>query len=444
MCIVEKMVRRHSRNMALVVAILLINLEIGTASFIQVPQVNYTSFLPIVIGKGLGITNLVSVSISGRAGNGKSFGADVSGDGRFVAFSSDASDLVPFDTNGVEDVFIRDLVTGVTTRVSISSNGAQGKYESFYPSLSADGRYVAFQSAADNLVPGESYYDWDIFVHDRLTGQTEIVSISNSGEHGNSSSLFPEISADGRVIVFESRASNLDGPNDRNLIQVFVHDRVLKTITRVPATTDHATYPDLSSDGRHIVFLSFAPDLVPNDTNGVEDAFTYDRFTGQIERVSVSSTGVQADRLSYSPSISLDGRYVSFNSRATTLGDDDEDGYYFDMFVRDRLTNQTTRVTLKDDGSDLSSTDLATGGISGDGSIVYFDRSYDIYIRDWQQSDTELVSVSSDGEPANQGCRFPDISGDGRVIAFECLADNLDPNDLNDEWDIYVHIRNGP
>lgn len=444
MYLVVKVVKRYSRNLVLVVAILFLNLKIGTAGYIQGPQVNYTSFLPIVIGKGLGITSLVSVSMSGRGGNGKSFGADVSGDGRFVAFSSDASDLVPSDTNGVEDVFVRDLVTGVTTRVSIASNGAQGKYESFYPSLSADGRYVAFQSAADNLVPDESYYDWDIFVHDRLTSSTEIVSISSSGMHGNSDSLFPEISADGRFVAFESRASNLDGSNPGSLNQIFIHDRMTRTTFRVPPITGDASNPKLSGDGRYVAFVSLASDLVPGDTNHVEDAFVYDRVTGQIDRVSVSSTGVQADRSIYSLSVSLDGRYASFNSRATTLGEDDPDGYYFDMFVHDRTIKQTKRVTIRDDGSDFSTTNLFTSGISGDGRIIFFDRSYDIYIRDWQQSHTELVSVNSNGEPANRGCSFPDISTDGRVIAFECVADNLDPNDKNGEWDIYVHIRNSP
>ena len=401
---------------------------------------NQKIFLPVVIGPNLKVTNLVSVALDGRAGNGKSFGADVSGDGRYVGFTSAASDLVPNDTNATEDVFVRDLLTGATTRVSIASDGAQGRYESFYPSLSADGRFVAFQSAADNLVPGEGYYDWDIFVHDRLTGVTEIVSVSNSGEHGNSDSLFPEITADGRFVVFTSHASNLDGPNDDNLTQAFVHDRLLKTTARIMDISNHLAYVTLSGDGRYIAFTSFASDLVPGDTNGVEDVFVYDRLTSQIERASVSSAGVQADRPSYSPSISYDGRYLSFNSRATTLGDDDEDSYYFDMFVRDRATGETTRVTKKDDGSDFSSTSLQTSGISGDGRIIFFDQSYEIYIRDWQHNRTEYVSVSSTGEPANPGCTFPSISTDGRVIAFECRAENLDLNDLNDEWDIYVHI----
>jgi len=213
------------------------------------------------------VVQRVSVASGGTQGNGDSGCPSISADGRYVAFQSYASNLVPGDTNEVGDVFVHDRLTGQTTRVSVASDGTEGNDYSRRPSISADGRYVAFASLASNLVPGDTNGTWDVFVHDRLTGQTTRVSVASGGAQGNSGSWCPSISADGRYVAFQSYASN----------------------------------------------------LVPGDTNGVLDVFVHDRLTGQTTRVSVASDGTQGDSYSFGSSISADGRYVAFSSLASNL-----------------------------------------------------------------------------------------------------------------------------
>jgi Tol biopolymer transport system component len=173
-----------------------------------------------------GQTSRVSVSSSGEQGNGESRFPSLSADGRYVAFESLASNLVPSDTNGTPDVFIHDRVTGQMTRVSVSSSGEEGNGNSSEASVSANGRYVAFHSSASNLVPGDTNGTWDVFVHDRVTGQTSRVSVSSSGEQGNGNSYEANISPDGRYVAFGSAASNLVPGDTNGTPDVFVHDRV--------------------------------------------------------------------------------------------------------------------------------------------------------------------------------------------------------------------------
>ena len=289
-------------------------------------------------------TARVSVSSGGTQGNGGSVKAALSADGRFVAFESSATNLVPNDSNARSDIFVRDRTTGQTSRVSVGfSGGTQGNGSSFRPALSADGRFVAFESFATNLVPNDSNATKDIFVHDRETGQTSRVSVGFSGgTQGNGSSINAALSADGRFVAFSSNATNLV-PNDSNASSdIFVHDRTTGQTSRVSVGFSGGTQgnggsinPALSADGRFVAFESNATNLVPTDSNTRRDIFVHDRETGQTSRVSVSSGGVQGNNVSFNAALSADGRFVAFESNATNLVPNDSNSRR-DIFVRDR------------------------------------------------------------------------------------------------------------
>jgi WD40-like Beta Propeller Repeat len=246
---------------------------------------------------------------------------------------------VPGDTNQVADVFVHDFQTGQTTLESVDSAGVEGSGAA--PSLSADGRYVAFESGGAGLVPGDTYGYIDIFVHDRTGGSTTRVSVDSAGAQANSGSGQPSISADGRCVAFHSDASNLV-PGDTNMKQdVFVHDRQTGQTTRVSVSSAgvQANYGGrectLSADGRYVVFETNSTNLVSGDTNLRWDIFVRDRQTNQTTRVSVSSAGIQGNSESLRSTISADGRCVAFDSLATNFAANDMNNSP-DVFVHDR------------------------------------------------------------------------------------------------------------
>ena len=327
----------------------------------------------VPVARAHGTTERVSVSSDGAQGNKDSFGSPaISSSGRFVAFKSDATNLVPGDTNRYEDVFVHDRKTGNTRRVSVTSGGAQGNGSSFEPVISAGGRFVAFGSFATNLVPGDTNDYEDVFVHDRRTGKTWRVSVSSGGSQGNVYSYGPAISPGGRFVAFSSSATNLVPRDTNDSGDVFVHDRRTGTTERVSVSSDGAqgnqqsSQPAISPGGRFVAFSSQATKLVPGDTNRWDDVFVHDRRTGTTERVSVSSGGAQGNKGSGSPTISPGGRFVAFSSAATNLVPGDTNGL-IDVFVRDRRTGTTERVSV---GSGGTQGDHGGGGpaaISSDG-----------------------------------------------------------------------------
>jgi len=221
---------------------------------------------------------LAAADLGEVEGDGNSCRASLSADGRYVAFGSNASNLVVGDTNGVTDVFVRDRGTGETTRVSVDSAGVEGNHDSHFPSISADGRYVAFMSLASNLVAGDaSGTIWQIFVHDRVTSETTRVSVDSAGVEANDQRLEPSISADGRYVYFYSYASNLVVSDANGACDVFVHDRVTGETTRVSVDSagveanGGSEQASVSADGRYVTFCSYASNLVVGDTNGFID-----------------------------------------------------------------------------------------------------------------------------------------------------------------------------
>jgi len=409
-----------------------------------------------------GITERVSVSSAGAQGDDHSLWASISADGRFVAFFSHASNLVTGDTNLCDDVFVHDRQTAATERVSVSSAGAEGNDLSWNCSISAGGRFVAFCSQASNLVPGDTNVNWDVFVHDRQTGTTERVSVSSAGAQGIGTSWGCSISTDGRFVAFESFASNLV-PGDTNLSpDIFVHDRQTGVTERVSVSSVGAQgdwnscFPSISPDGRFVAFLSDASNLVPGDTNGVRDVFVRDRQSGTTERVNLSSTGEQAVGGSWGssdPSISADGRFVAFESDANNIVPGDTNGRA-DVFVRDRRTGVTERVSVSSAAAQ-GNWESAGPSISAGGRFVAFESfatnlvpgdangRYDVFVHDRQTGVTELVSISSEGAQGNGSSVSRSISADGRFVAFNSYASNLVPGDTNGQADVFVRDRLG-
>ncbi|MBI4200733.1 MAG: PD40 domain-containing protein, partial [Chloroflexi bacterium] len=299
-----------------------------------------------------GETTMVSVSTAGVQGNTTSNSPSISADGRFVAFYSFATNLVAGDTNMVGDIFVHDRQAGETTRASVSSGGAQANDSSGEPSISADGRFVAFWSQATNLVPGDTNGTADIFLRDWQGGATNIVSLSSSGAQGNGGSGGPSMSTDTRFIAFHSYASNLVAGDTNNVQDVFVHDRQTGATSRVSVSTavvqgnQASVNPTISADGRFVAFGSYASNLVAGDTNNVQDVFVHDRQTGETTRASVSTAGAQGFNASGFPAISVDGRFVAFQSDSFNLVAGDTNGKS-DIFVRDlgpRLTVEFTQA----------------------------------------------------------------------------------------------------
>src|SRR6476661_2636040 len=275
---------------------------------------------------GLMTITPVSVDSAGNLGNSGSTNPAISADGRFVAFYSEASNLVPEDTNGKPDIFVRDRLTNTTTRVSVDSAGNQANSFSNDPSISADGRFVAFTSGASNLVPGGTNNTSDIFVRATLTNTTTRVSVDSAGNQGNRDAYGASISADGGFLAFESFASNIVPGDTNNTSDIFVRDLLTNTTTRVSVDSAgnlgnvYSGTPSISADGRFVAFYSDATNLVPgDDTNSSRDILVRDRLTNTTTRVSVDSTGNQANSSSFAPSISADGRFVAFYSEATNL-----------------------------------------------------------------------------------------------------------------------------
>jgi Tol biopolymer transport system component len=284
----------------------------------------------------------ISVGPGGTSGNAASAHPAVSADGRWVAFTSRASDLLAGDTNSADDVFLYDRQNGGITRVSVGPDGDQGNsYSSGAVSISADGRWIAFTSSASNLVPFDTNGHEDVFVHDRNTGQTRRVSVGPDASQGNAGSFNPALSADGRWVAFASRATNLVEGDTNGQEDIFVHDSLTGTTSRVSlgpggvqanANSSGAT---ISPEGRFVAFYSAASNVVPGDTNGRADVFVHDRYTGHTTRVSVGPGGAEGNGGSVGTSISAGGRFAAFESDSSNFVGGDTNNQW-DVFVRDR------------------------------------------------------------------------------------------------------------
>jgi Tol biopolymer transport system component len=397
-------------------------------------------------------TNRISVSAQGEQANSYAYEPAISGNGRFVAYFSDASNLVPGDTNGWNDVFVYDTQTGGVERASVTSQEKQVARGGQQPSISDNGRYVAFASDDPKLVPGDTNGFSDIFVRDRSAGTTTRVSVTSTGAQqlgGGASAA--EITGDGRYVVYWSAATNLVPGDTNDNMDVFRYDRVTHTTAIVSVTSAEAPAqgqsgypggPDISNNGRFVVFESDAANLASDDGNEFGlDVFVRDMVNGTTRLISRATSGVAGNSDSYWPSISSDGRYVAFNSDATNLVPGDTNGTW-DIFVRDRWLGQTSLVSRSSSG-EIGNDISYPPDISGNGRYVtYFsiasnlvprdtNRTWDIFRYDRTTGTTIRASVSSRGAQANGASQLPSISYDGRSVVYESDATNLVRPDIN-------------
>jgi len=407
-------------------------------------------------------TERVSVSTAGEQGDWHSFNPAISADGRFVAFTSQSTNLVKGDTNQHDDIFVRDLLRHTTERVSIATGGGQSNGDSDLATISGDGRYFAFASEATNLVKGDTSKNVDIFVRDRLKGTTERVDLTwNGAQIGKGSAGWGMISNDGRYVSFGSAGATVVKGVTHGA-DLFVRDRVKGTTELASLNGSIALPRGISGQGRYVSFESYDARHVKGDTNRNKDVFVYDRTTRKTVRASVSSTGQQGNRDSYGGALSPDGRYVLFNSYADNLVPNDTNNTCFtaplcmDVFLHDLVTGTTERVSVGKGGVEALGGDSEIGDgrvISADGRYVAFYSSadnlgpdedesvWDVFVRDRKLGITERVSASADGTKGNDKSLGATISADGHLVAFWSDATNLVPGDTNGRSDIFVRTR---
>ncbi len=412
-------------------------------------------------------TQLVSFTPDGRAATLGATAPSISADGRFVAFVSTSSDLVEGDTNGVADVFVRDLATGATRRASVASDGAQADGGSGPPAISGSGRFVAFSSEATNLVPRDTNRCFgftvrgscpDLFVHDLETGDTRRVSVGARGLQANGESLYPAISADGRYVAFASLAINLVTRDRNDKMDVFLHDTATGETSRVSVgaqgqEADSFSFaPTVSADGARVAFTSFATNLVGGDGNGADDVFVRDLAAATTVRVSVAADGSEAAGFSGGASLSADGIRVAFWSEGALVPGDSNG--VVDAYVRDLAAGTVVRASVSSRGGQGDGPVTAPPSLSPDGRFVGFEseatnlvpgdrnRSLDVFLHDLTGGTTALVSATPQGRPGNGGSGFPWVSAGGCRVAFSSAATDLAdvPGGIPEESvQVYVH-----
>ena len=407
-------------------------------------------------------TVLVSSTLKGASGDEESggiFGRQaISRSGRYVAFESRASDLGPADTNDDWDIYVWDRKKGSKVRASVAFGGDAGGASGLNSHLSANGRFVVFQSSDTDLVDGgDAGFDSDIFVRDLKKGVTTRVSVDSAGvEAAEGQSHNPFVSASGRWVVFQADAP-LVPDDDNELADVYLHDRKEGTTVRVSVDSAGAQVEgdslgaSVSANGRYVVFESTAPDLVENDRNGDNDIFLRDMKLGTTVRLSVNAAGEEGDDVSTQAMISGNGRYVVFASTATNLVENDGEGN-FDVFLRDLKLGTIERVSVNGEGDDLAGSS-AVPSISHSGRFIAYESDApnlpidaddtngvaDVFLLDRKKATVVRASVDGAGLEVLGGPSFGAVmSGNGRFVAFESDADDLVPDDGNEARDVFL------
>lgn len=312
--------------------------------------------------------------------------------------------------------------TGTVQRVSRAAGGAQSVGPASHPSLSADGRFVAFESDAADVVAGDTNGTRDIFVHDRQSGDNWRVSLDSSGAQAAADCSWPAISADGRYVAFQTLAALV--PDDTNgALDVYVHDRQSHTTLWVSQRTRRkpAGEPSISADGRYVAFSSGSNVLVPGDTNAATDVFVRDMSTGSIERVSLGPSGQQANDHSEWPSISADGNTVAFVTHASNFGSAAASPK---TFLRDRSAAASLEISGPSGGIMPA---LSADGqwVAWVGNVAPNSAAAAVLLTRAADGVTTLASHGLYGEPGDEASWLPSISSDGRYVVFASLAGNL-------------------
>ncbi|MEL7228481.1 MAG: hypothetical protein AAGK38_01040 [Pseudomonadota bacterium] len=390
-------------------------------------------------------TVFISNATGGRA-NADAVEPDISADGRLIVFESQASDYVAGDTNGLRDIFLHDTETGTTTIISKAADGTSNSAGGRHPEISADGQFIVFESSSNNLVDNDTNIKRDIFLHNRITGETTLVSKATDGTQGNGGSFSATISADGKFIAYSSDATNLVANDTNGSRDVFLYDveNGTTTLVGVDSNGNQASESDgasLSADGSLVSFLSFDSSLIPGESGFTGNVFVHNTNTGETNRASQSEAGTGTNSSSKQATLSNDGQFIVFESKAVTFLSDDPNEWatdaFTDVFRKDLSTGEIIQVSLQADGSHPGGTsELAD--ISGDGRyVVYNDaagdvipgdnnRTSDVLVLDTHTGQRALVSVASDGTQGDQFVVDSAISADGSRIVFTTRASNLD------------------
>ena len=354
--------------------------------------------------RATGETTRVSLANGGgQATGGQSTASAITDDGRYIAFLSEATNLVAGDTNGVRDAFLHDRESSTTTRISVSTGGVEGDQNAFEVAMGSGNRYIGFASSATTMVAGDTNGTPDIFLHDTTTAVTNRESVASGGTEGTggTSSQSVSLTADGTILVFFTDNSNLVGGDTNGTNDVFLRRPGSNNTERVSIVTGGAqgTGGDalgavISGDGGIVAFQASMTNLVAGDTNGTQDIFVHETSTGTTTRVSVSSGGAEATGSSFAPAVNLDGRYVAFVSGAANLVAGDTNGVN-DVFLHDRQTAVTSRMNVSLSGGaeangasatvklsrdcphiafDSAGTNLVAGDTNGSGDVFVYDR----------------------------------------------------------------------
>jgi putative cell wall-binding protein len=400
-------------------------------------------------------TTLVSQTPGGVAGNSYSGSAKISADGDSVAFYSWASNIIVGDTNAVSDIFVRDLTTGQTVRASVANDGAEANNYSWSPSISGDGSKVAFGSAATNLVAGDTNGHDDIYVRDLVAGTTVRASLAHDGAQPNAACGPTVISDDGRYVAFESDATNLVAGGTDGTRHIFLRDLQANTTELISQSSagveaNQSCYDAfISADGGYVVFATDAGNLVAGEGNGAYDVFLRDRSAGTTTRVSVASGGEEADAGCYSPAISADGEIVAFHSDATNLGAE-TDGWTAHVYVRDIGEDITSSIISSGVYTMMGNGYSAGASIAMDGSAVAYHSSAnnlvagdapahsEIFVTALDGGGTKLASKGVGGVPVDGDSWNSSLSANGSTVAFTSGATNLVADDTNDSADVFV------
>jgi len=406
---------------------------------------------------------LVSASAAGEPGNGvSSFGLSTSADGRYVAFASMATNLTPADTDNVVDVFVKDLTTGEVQVASRTAAGVKGDAISTRPSISADGRRVAFTSAADNLSPDDTDGYFDVYVKDLTTGAVTLASRTAGGTKANGSSGSAALSADGSAAAFSTNATNLSPDATDGESHVYVKRLDTGDLSFVdggtlarPDEQTGAYGPSLSSDGRVVAFVTDASGLDPADTDQRADIYVRDLVAGEVRLASTNVDGVKGDLPSTGASLSADGTRVAFETASDNLTPDDPDTSS-DVYVKD-LTDRSLLLASTDAAGTKANQAAGYPSLSPDGGYLAFSSDAtnlgvdtaplvkQVYRKDLHSGELIPASVATGGGPAGDYLSIePSISDQGAVVSFDSPSTNLAPDGSNRVADVFAKILSPP
>ena len=421
----------------------------------------------LVFGDAIELISRASSSVAGNADSSAIVSGSVamSADDRYVAFSSAATNLVSLDTNTALDAFVRDRENGTTSRISVNAVGQGGNAASATPlnrgraiTISADGNRIVFHSDATNLIALDLNRSSDIFLFDRAVSKLQVVSTSSSGVIGNSASYVPFINSNGDAVAFESVATNLIVVDRNSSSDIFLRNLTANTTQCISVNTAGAVgnsgsyAPALNADGTIVVFESDASDLVASDTNAARDVFLRNSITSKTELISVGVNGAAADGASSSAVVSADGSIVAFKSSATNLVSADTNGVA-DVFVRDRNSGVTTRVSVSAAGTQGNlESGIGQISISQDGRYVAFTSSAsnlvsgdtnalsDVFVYDREINEVVRASETITEGALNGGSGDASVGVDGLTISFASSANNLVDDDADGTSDVFYRV----